>query len=571
MDVRFSPLLIDKNGLIIEIDRTFTKKSMNRRARKAYWLTFGVIFRYMRLYAGSKIFGEKYWNRRIEKLHLQSAQKIKNGLLELQGLYVKVGQLISILSNVLPDAFREPLESLQDQIPPRDYSEIKQTIEREFGKPIDEVFASFEETPLAAASIGQTHRATIKDGTEVVVKIQHADIEEISKVDLKVIQNLVKIITRFFNIRGMDYLYSQVRLMIEEELDYVHEAKVMKVIGDNLRSEKGVRVPIVFDAYSTRKVITSAYSDGVKITDTAQLEEWGIDRTELAKRFIKMYCKMIFEDDIFHADPHPGNILVEQSGEIVLLDFGAVTQLNSEIKTGIPEMIIAFTRQDTLGMVQALRKMGFVGSGKDAEQLAMKLLDVGQDFLQNEVQIESLNLEGITIDPDSDIISKLFRVINLREIAKTFQIPKDWILLQRVMLLALGVSNQLDPKMNPAEVLRPYFRKMVIDQKGGITSFIIEAVKNQATTLLALPSELKKTLQKANKEGIEVNFEALSQQSKLISNTLRQLVFVLITIAAVYFANYYNEHHYSTAFTIAKWTGIVAFVLFLRITFRLTR
>ena len=139
------------------------------------------------------------------------------------------------------------------------------------------------------------------------------------------------------------------------------------------------------------------------------------------------------------------------------------------------------------------------------------------------------------------------------------------------MLLALGVSNQLDPKMNPAEVLRPYFRKMVIDQKGGITSFIIEAVKNQATTLLALPSELKKTLQKANKEGIEVNFEALSQQSKLISNTLRQLVFVLITIAAVYFANYYNEHHYSTAFTIAKWTGIVAFVLFLRITFRLTR
>lgn len=571
MDVRFSPLLIDKNGLIIEIDRTFTKKSMNRRARKAYWLTFGVIFRYMRLYAGSKIFGEKYWNRRIEKLHLQSAQKIKNGLLELQGLYVKVGQLISILSNVLPDAFREPLESLQDQIPPRDYSEIKQTIEREFGKPIDEVFASFEETPLAAASIGQTHRATIKDGTEVVVKIQHADIEEISKVDLKVIQNLVKIITRFFNIRGMDYLYSQVRLMIEEELDYVHEAKVMKVIGDNLRSEKGVRVPIVFDAYSTRKVITSAYSDGVKITDTAQLEEWGIDRTELAKRFIKMYCKMIFEDDIFHADPHPGNILVEQSGEIVLLDFGAVTQLNSEIKTGIPEMIIAFTRQDTLGMVQALRKMGFVGSGKDAEQLAMKLLDVGQDFLQNEVQIESLNLEGITIDPDSDIISKLFRIINLREIAKTFQIPKDWILLQRVMLLALGVSNQLDPKMNPAEVLRPYFRKMVIDQKGGITSFIIEAVKNQATTLLALPSELKKTLQKANKEGIEVNFEALSQQSKLISNTLRQLVFVLITIAAVYFANYYNEHHYSTAFTIAKWTGIVAFVLFLRITFRLTR
>lgn len=537
---------------------------IHRRARKAYFLTFGILFRYLGLYLGSKIFGQKYWDNRIEKLHSRSAKKIKKTLLELQGLFIKVGQLISILSNILPEAFREPLESLQNQLPPRKYEELKSTIEQEFGKPIEDIFQSFDQTPLAAASIGQTHRAILKDGTEVVVKVQHADIETIAATDLNVIQNLVKLITRFFSIKGMEHLYSQVRLMIEEELDYLHEVKVMKIIGENMKSEKGVRVPKVFEAYSTQKVITSAFSDGVKITDMNQLDAWGINRTELAERFVKMYCKMIFEDDIFHADPHPGNILIEKNGEIVLLDFGAVTQLSPDIKTGIPAMIIAFTKKDTNGMVDALNQMGFIGSGNDAHKLAAKLLDIGQDFLQNEVQIDSLNLDGITIDPNSKIISKLFSAINFKEIASTFQIPKDWILLQRVLLLVLGTSNQLDPKMNPVDVLQPYFQKMILGQKGSITKFIVDAIKHQATTIFALPTELRKTLQKANKEGLEVNFEALTKGSNRISNALQQLVFVVMTIAAVYFANDFFIKGQDTAFFYAKWMCIISFGLFLR-------
>jgi len=545
-----------------------SKNMMHRRARKAYFLTFGILFRYLGLYLGRKFFGQKYWDRRIEKLHLRSAEKIKKTLLELQGLFVKVGQLISILSNILPEAFREPLESLQDQLPARDFEEIKTTIESEFGKPMNEVFKSFDPTPLAAASIGQTHRARLHDGTEVVVKVQHADIEAIAETDLTVIQNLVRWITRFFAIKGMEHLYGQVRLMIEEELDYWHEAKVMKMIGDNLKTEKGVRVPTVFESYSSRKVITSAYSAGVKITNIKQLDQWGINRTDLAERFVKMYCKMIFEDDIFHADPHPGNILIEESGEIVLLDFGAVTQLSPEIKTGIPAMILAFTRQDSNGMADALRKMGFIGSGKDARQLAVKLLDIGQDFLQNEVQIDSLNLDGITIDSDSKIISKLFSAINFREIASTFQIPKDWILLQRVLLLVLGTSNQLAPKMNPVDVLQPYFQKMILGQKGSITSFVVDAIKKQATTLLALPVELRKTLQKVNKEGVEVNFETLNAHSNRIFNVLQQLVFVVLTIAAVYFTIYFQERGQEQAFFYAKWLGILSFAGFVRFLFR---
>lgn len=535
-----------------------------KRARKAYFLTIGILVRYLWLFLASKMVGQKYWDKRVEKLHHFAAGKIKKGLLDLNGLFIKVGQLISILSNVLPEAFREPLESLQDQLPPRNFDEIKQTIAAEFGQPVENIFKNIETTPLACASIGQTHRATLKDDTEVVVKVQHKDIEQIANTDLSVIQNLVRLITRFFSIGGMDYMYTQVRKMIEEELDYQLEARSMMIIAENLKGEDRVHVPKVFEEYSTKKVITSAFVDGIKISNTKQLDQWQIDRKDLAERFLRLYCKMIFETDVFHADPHPGNIFITQNGDIYLLDFGAVTRLSPEMKTGLPEMAIAFTKNDTEGIVNAMKKMGFVGSGKEAQKLAEKLIEIGQHFLQHEIQIDSLNLEGIKIDPHSHIISKLLSAINFREISHTFQVPKDWILLQRVMLLVLGISNELDPKLNPLDVVQPYIRKIVLGQKGGFSNFILESIKSQAATLLAMPNDIKKALKRVNKDGIEVNFETLEHNNRLISNALQQLVFVILTIAGVFFANYYQTMGQVSAFNISVAGTIVFFVLFLR-------
>lgn len=537
---------------------------MSKRSRKAYFLTFRIVFSYLKLYYLSKFFGKQYWENRVSSLHKKSALKIKKTLLELKGLYIKVGQLISILSNVLPEEFREPLETLQDQLPARSYNEIKTTIEKEFNKPIEELFKHFDKTALASASIGQTHRAKLQDGTEVVVKIQHKDIEQIAKSDLNVIKNLVKLYARFFSFKGMNHMYTQVKIMIEDELDYIHEAESMIHIGENLKNEKGISVPKVFKKYSSKKVITSAFSEGLKITNIKQLDDWNIDKKDLAERFVQMYCKMIFEDDIFHADPHPGNILVKKDGEIVLLDFGAVTSINEDMKTGIPELIIAITKNNTNDIVKAMRKMGFIGSGKEAQKLAEKFINLGQDFLQNEIEITSLNLEGISIDPDSKIISKLLSAINLREVSNSIQIPKDWVLLQRVLALVLGISNQLDPKMDLKNIVKPYFKKLVLNQKGGLKSFIFDTVKNQFTTLLSIPSEMKNTLQKINKGEIEFKSENLEKQTKLLANSLQQIVFVLLTIACVYFASYFYNNGNHSAFGYAKWLGIVFFGLFLR-------
>ncbi|MEE9349618.1 MAG: AarF/ABC1/UbiB kinase family protein, partial [Flavobacteriaceae bacterium] len=500
---------------------------MSKRSRKVYFVTFKIVFKYLKLHYLSKIFGKQFWDNRISDLHQKSALNIKKTLLNLKGLYIKVGQLISIMSNVLPEEFREPLETLQDQLPARSFNEIKTTIETEFNKPLSEIFSWFDEQVLASASIGQTHRATLKDGTNVVVKIQHKDIEAIAETDLNVIKNLVKVHSRFFAIKGMNHTYTQVKAMIEDELDYVHEASAMQRIKENLKNESGIIVPEVFAAYSTKKVITSSFQEGVKISNIQQLNDWQIDKEDLAKRFVQLYCKMILEDDIFHADPHPGNILITKKGEIVLLDFGAVSHIDENMRTGLPELVLAITKNNTNGIVNAMRKMGFLGSGKEAEKLAKKFIALAQDILQNELEITSLNLEGISLNSDSKIISKLLSALNLREISNAIQIPKDWVLLQRVLLLVLGISNQLDPQLDLKAAIKPYYKKYIFSKKGGMKTFVFDAIKNQFTTLLSIPNELKNSLQTLNNGEFEIKSSQLEKQTKLLSNTLQQLVFAL--------------------------------------------
>jgi len=203
------------------------------RKYKAYKTALIVAFSYLKLSLSSKIFGKKYYQKRIQALHLKNANRVKKTILELQGLFIKIGQLISILSNVLPDEFREPLESLQDKIPARPYDEVEKTIIREFGKTPQELFTTFDKTPLAAASIGQVHRATL-EGKEVVVKVQHLNIPITSKADLVILANLVKIHAFFMDVNGLDHLYEQVRLMVEDELDYKREANSMNIIRENI-------------------------------------------------------------------------------------------------------------------------------------------------------------------------------------------------------------------------------------------------------------------------------------------------------------------------------------------------
>lgn len=503
-----------------------------RRVRKAYWTAAVVMFSYLWLNLKSKVLGQAYYDKHIIALHLRNAERIKVTILELKGLFIKIGQLLSIMSNFLPDEFQKPLAELQDKIPPRPFQQVRERIERELGQPPEALFARFDETPLAAASIGQAHRAQLHDGSEVVVKVQHADIEEIARIDLEIMRRLTVFISFFFHIKGMGYMYTQVRKMIEEELDFASEARYMTQIAANLPKEERIVVPEVHLAFSTTRVLTTTFYEGVKISDLNQLDVWKIARRELAVRLLRVYCKMLLQDGLYHADPHPGNILVQQDGSIVLLDFGATGQLSPAMREGIPQLIEAAVKKDTSGMVEAMRLMGFIGEGREAGLMAEQMIEALQNFLQNEVQFEGLNFKDIKINSLDNSLFRLVQDIGFSGISGTVQVPKDWVLLNRMLTLLLGLCNTLDPKLNPLDVVRPYAKDFVLGQRGDFISLVRKYLQGSLVNALSLPDELRQTLQKARQGKIETLNPDVRDSARLIYLVIQQVMFAILGIVA---------------------------------------
>jgi ubiquinone biosynthesis protein len=532
------------------------------RLRKAYWTTAVVAWSYIRLRLLRKILGNTWYNKRILNLHIKNAERVKSAILELNGLFIKLGQILSILASFLPEAFQKPLEALQDQVPPRPFATIRARILREFGKPIEELFAHFDETALAAASIGQAHRARLHDGTEVVVKVQHADIEVVAEVDLEIIKRLTRIGAWFFDIKGLDYLYTQVRKMIEEELDFTREAKSMEQIRANIAAEKGITIPVVHRAFSTPKVLTTTWHKGVKIANLAQLDDWHINRRDLATCLLRAYCRMLFKDGFYHADPHPGNIIVQEDGLVVLLDFGATSTLDKALREGIPQLIEAAVRNDTAAIVDALNKMGFIANSRDAEKMAEKMLDAVRNFLKNEVQFDGLNLRNIKIDPFNNSLLSLVQEIGLTGIAGTVQVPKDYVLLSRMITLLLGLCNTLDPTLNPLDVVRPYAQEYVTKNEG-MFPFVTGLMRRTLTTALGLPDELHQVLQRVKKGELDVNNPDVKVAARLLYAVGQQLVFTLLLIATAGFAYLFHKNGDGFYVKIALWlAGFWAFLLF---------
>ena len=506
--------------------------SNRKRARKAYRVTSKILISYLRIFLAKRIFGKAYYEKRIERVHTKNAQRIKETIVELQGLFTKVGQLLSIMSNILPEQYMEVLESLQDQAPASPFDAIKKMLEDELDEPIEQLFSDFEETPIASASIGQVYRARLKSGEDVAVKVQHPDVHELAEADLNSIQTLIKRISWFIKIGGIEHVYGQVRIMIKEELDYEKEANSMIVINDNIADEEGIIIPKVYTEYSSKRVLVTEFHDAAKITDTEQLDSWGIDRNEVAERLVLVYCKMILEDGIYHADPHPGNVLINKNGELILLDFGAVAVLDEKMRKEIPVIIQAIIRKDNPKILASLKRMGFIGNDKESQKIAGKLIDALSQFIRNEVEIENMNFKDLKFDDiKGSSLDNLRKEISIKELTKTIQVPKDWILLERTLMLIMGTSSALAPEFKPMDVIKPYLKKLVI-KDGGIKNIILDTLKQQFSTLLGLPTELNNFLKKANNGELEL--EIKNPDTKIYAG-IQQLMLALLMLASVSF------------------------------------
>ena len=419
---------------------------------RAYTTTFQVIFSYLTLFWSAKLFGRAYRDQNIKAVHKTNAKRVYATILELQGLFIKVGQLLSIMANFLPEEFRQELEGLQDQVPPRPYSEIAPRIEEELGATVDELFDDFHREPIASASLGQVHEARTKDGQRVAVKVQHQDIDEIVRLDLKTIRRIIgdRAVVRA--------RAGPRRLLPPDQGPAEAGARLQRsrptTSRRSRRTSRRTRAsifPVPVRELSTSRVLTTTFVEGKKLTDLAGLDAMGIDKKELASRLVRVYCQMIFVDGVYHADPHPGNILVNSDGDLVLLDFGAVAELSQPMREGIPEFLEGVIRRDTDRLIKALRKMGFLSRTSD-EAVSEKIIEYFHQQFQEEVKLESFNLKDIKIDPQRGFENLLdLRKMNvgLKELSDAFHIPRDWVLLERTHPARLRMLLDARPRAEP--------------------------------------------------------------------------------------------------------------------------
>ncbi len=502
---------------------------------RAYVTTFRVIFSYIWFRTMGSLRGSEWLHATMGSVHKRNARLVYDSILVLQGLFIKVGQLLSILANFLPDEFRIELEGLQDQVPPRPFAEVAARVRAELGDEKVRSFAFIDEAPIASASLGQVHEARLTDGRRVVVKVQHQAVDEIVRIDLQIIRRILLIVRWFFPIEGLDAYYHQVRELLEQELDFSQEAASIEKIAANFKSDPRVVFPIPVQELSTKRVLTTAFVDGVKVSDLHALDAMGIDRTDVARRLVRLYCQMIFVDGHYHADPHPGNILVQTDGTIVLLDFGAVAQLSPQMRDGIPEFIMGVLRRDTQKLVTALGKMGFLSRTAD-EEVSERIIEYFHKRFQEEVKIESFNLKDIRIDPKQGLenLLDLRRMnIGLKEISGAFHIPKDWVLLERTLLLLYGCCTQLDPGQKPMEIVEPYVTDFLLAGQDW-TQVVVASVRDATLSAVTLPDAIRKYLVKSMRGQVEVRVKGLPEAARALQSSVRQLIYTAIGIFAAY-------------------------------------
>ncbi|HZP56128.1 MAG TPA: AarF/UbiB family protein [Dehalococcoidia bacterium] len=386
--------------------------------------------------------GTAWGEARRNQHHAWSARKFYEAAVRNQGLLIKTGQFLGTRPDVLPDAYIDVLSGLQDEVPPESFENIRRHVEHELGRPLAAVFREFDEEPVASASLAQVHRAVLHDGRVVAVKVQYPGIEHIVDIDLANMSFFIGVLNKID--RSMDYRFvaEEMRKHIPLELDFINEGHNAERIAADFADVEDIVVPAIVWEHTTRRVLTMEYIDGVKITDYDGMRAIGVDPSDVAKILVFAFAEMIVKHGFFHADPHPGNLMVLPGPKLVLIDFGQAKELGPAFQ----EVLVRFTRtlldDNMQAMGVAFRDLGFRTKKDDAEgyeqlgdayvgRIARQMNETGAGWAEGEVFEESY--EDIT------------RILRRNQLTS---VPPELLLIGRVFGLLNGLSKTLRAKTN---------------------------------------------------------------------------------------------------------------------------
>ena len=379
--------------------------------------------------------------------------------------FVKIGQILSTRSDLLPENYIRELEKLQDDVPPMPKDVALAAIEKELGQPFSAVFSKLEEEPLASASVAQTHRARLLDGQEVIVKIQRPNLAAQTREDLGLLVKLARRVpASWIPMVDLPKVLSQLQASIEAEIDFRNEAQHLRDFAQENADIACIGVPTVLEAYTTSQMLVESYIPGIRINNHAELLAAGYDLEDIGQKLMLSFIKQVFKDGYFHGDPHPGNLIVHE-GKIFFIDFGIMGRLEEGIRANLNEILYNFTSQDVEGMTRAILSIA-----KSEEQVNMTQL--GRDVERMMTKYGNINLGVLSL---SDLLDDQLQIFQKHGL----QADPAITILGKAMLQIEGVFRELAPDVDLMTLAKKYFME-------NMKTDILSQVLNRDTLLIEL-------------------------------------------------------------------------------------
>ena len=451
----------------------------------------------------------------------ERAERLLEALLTLGPTFIKLGQILSTRPDVLPPEYIEVLSQLQDKVPPAPWREARQIVEADVG-PVAERFDDFDSDPISGASLGQVYRATV-DGQEVAVKVRRPGVESLVEADLAVIRWSLPVLLYFadearaFSFRNLAEEFSTT---IREEMDYDREREMLREIRANFEDDPGVIMPAVVESHSSARVLTMEYVPGTKITDVEALDERGIDRTAVAETLTRTYLRMITDHGVYHADPHPGNLAVQDDGTIVFYDFGMSGRVDPFIQEKIVDFYVAVANQDIDEILDVLVAMGTLSPEADRQTMAEVM----------ELAIQDARGEDIETYRVQEILGRVEDTIY----EFPFRLPANLALVMRLATVVEGVCVTLDPTFDFIEVASTYLTEEGYREESIRT--VLEETREDLTAAVRasidVPPKLDSALDRVERESLTVQAEIRDDEA-VIERLGKRLVLGMIMAAGL--------------------------------------
>ena len=466
------------------------------------------------------------------------AQRFHQLAVELGGLMIKVGQFMSSRLDVLPPEITSELEGLQDEVPPVPFPEIRALAEAELGVPLDAAFVAVEERPIAAASLGQAHRAQLRpdDAADTgldsgVLKVQRPGIDAIVAVDLAALRKVggwlsrIRLVANRADVPALIKEFSQTSL---EEIDYMNEAANAERFAADFADDRRVAAPRVVWERTTRRALTLEDVTAIKITDSEALRAAGIDPVRVAPVFASVMFDQLFTNGFFHADPHPGNIFItpvedssaEHPWKLTFIDFGMMGEVPPKTRSGLRKLLIAAASRDGKGLVAAIKDLGVLVPSTDSAGLERAMTNLFARF------------GGMGFAELREVDPKEFRdfAVEFGDVIRSlpFQLPENFLLIIRAMSLTSGVCSSLDDRFNLWDSVEPYAAQLMRDERGNIVQEVAQQAFDAAGFALHLPKRVDGLLARIEEGPISVANPRLEQQVSRLTRVTRRLASLVI-------------------------------------------